>query len=58
MHYLAVYEQLYVARGRERKQTLADYNAVLLQAFLFDLIFWKVLNTEEKNMHAGLIFKI
>lgn len=49
MHYLAVYKQLYVARGREIEQTLIDYNAVLLQAFLFDLIFWQVLNTEEKN---------
>lgn len=58
MHYLAVYEQLYVARGREREQTLVGYNAVLLQAFLFELIFWHILNTEETHMHAGLIFKI
>lgn len=54
--YLAVYEQLYVARVR--KQTLVDYNAVLLQAFLFALIFWQFLKTEEKNMQAGSIFKI
>lgn len=39
MCYLAVYEQLYIARVREREQTLVDYNAVLLQAFLFALIF-------------------
>lgn len=48
MHYLAVYEQLYVARVREKEQTLVDYNAVLLQAFLFALIFWRFLKTEEK----------
>lgn len=56
MHYLAVYEQLYVARGRERALTLVDYNAVLLQAFLFDLAFWQVLNTEEKKYAHRLNF--
>lgn len=58
MCYLAVYEQLYVARVREREQTLVDYNAVLLQAFLFALIFWQFLKAEEKNMHTGSNFKI
>lgn len=49
MHYLEVYEQLYVAKGREREQTLVDHNAVLLQVFLFDPICWQVLNTRRLN---------
>lgn len=57
MRYLAVYEQLYAARVREREQTLADYNAVLLQAFLFALIFWHFLKAEEKNMHQAQFLK-
>lgn len=58
MHYLSVYDQSYVARGREREQTLVDYIAVLLQAFYFTSYPGRFEIQKKKNTHTGLFFII